>query len=801
MQEQVGKAPLATLTADDEARRLIEGLHQAAEAISGATSVHEICQSLAGHFNRLVRADRTVMYLVDQAQQAITLGVGAGHVTETDLQMTYAEFSSGISGLVVRSGQPALSLSADDGVEPEATRKRRIQANAGALIVAPLSVKGEVIGTVTTMNQVSQRPFTPQDVDALMTLATLAATAIQNVRLFEETQAANRVLARRALQLETSSQVGQQITSLLDLDALLTQVVHLIQTHFNYYFVGVWLVADQPEAVILRAGTGRTGDDLRGERLPMSTASIVVKVCQTGRPRMEADVRHALDYLPLAHLTEAQAELAWPLRSGEKIFGALDILSDHADAGAFSADDQVLLQTLADQIAIAIRNAQLYKAEQHRRYLAEALEQAGRELISNLDLREVPRRILEQLATVTPYERSQLILLQGEELSVVSWRGFPDEWQGGGIAISESDTYRQVLESGRPVCVAEAAGMAGWAPGQGSAVNIAWLGVPLIVKDRVIGLIGMSRTEAVFTPQEVTLASTFAGQAAIALENARLYDETARFSELMERMVENRVTELHEAMNILERLDKTKSKFIEVAAHELRTPLTLVKGYGDMINAYPAAKDPEIQPLVQGILAGSTRLHEIINSMLDVAKIDSQTLNMRRAPVKLSKVIHPIVTGLEPALQERRLALTVTGLDDVPLMMADIALLHKAFWHLIVNAIKYTPDGGSINVSGNVIASDPEEAAVEVVVRDTGIGIAPEHQKLIFEKFYQTGEVSMHSSGRTKFKGGGSGLGLSIVKGIVQAHGGQIWVESPGYDEAHCPGSQFHVLLPLALTV
>ncbi len=630
------------------ARRLIEGLSQAAEAIGAATSVREICQSLAGHFNALVQADRTVMYLVDHARQEIMLAVGTGQVAEANLQMTYAELSAGLSGLALRSDQPVLSLSADDGLEPEATRERRRTAGIGPLIAAPLSVKHEVIGTVTTMNRVGQRPFTRHDVDALMTLATLAATAIQNLRLFEETQ------------------------------------------------------------------------------------------------------------------------------------------------------------------AIALRNAQLYQSEQQRRRLAEALEQAGRALTSNLDLREMPARVLEQLAALVPHDRSQLLLRQDEELLIKAWRGFPAGWQGGeahSVAIAGHDVYRRIVEEGRPI-LADVARVPGWAPGDGFAVEDprqgaedSWLGAPLIAKDRVIGLIGLCRREPAFTPEEVTLASTLAGQAAVALENARLYDETARFSEMMERVVEERVRELHEAINLLERLDKTKSKFIEVAAHELRTPLTLVKGYGDMLKAYPLAQDPEIQPLIQGVSSGSNRLNEILTSMLDVAKIDSQTLNMRRAPVKLLKVIEPIVTAFRPVLEERRLTLTVSGLDDTPLMMADTTLLHKAFWHLIINAVKYTPDGGAITIQGRVLASPPDEPVVEVVVSDTGIGIAPEHQKLIFEKFYQMGEVSLHSSGRTKFKGGGAGLGLSIVRGIVQAHDGKIWVESPGYDEARCPGSRFHVLLPLALTV
>jgi len=150
-------------------------------------------------------------------------------------------------------------------------------------------------------------------------------------------------------------------------------------------------------------------------------------------------------------------------------------------------------------------------------------------------------------------------------------------------------------------------------------------------------------------------------------------------------------------------------------------------------------------------------------------------------------------------LEERRLTLTIKDTNDLPEVEADLDALRKVFYHLIVNAIKYTPDGGSITISGRAIASGDQDLGegIEVVVSDTGIGIDPRFQELIFAKFYQTGELALHSTSKTKFKGGGPGLGLAIAKGIIEAHGGKLWVKSPGYDEETCPGSQFHVFLPL----
>jgi signal transduction histidine kinase len=145
------------------------------------------------------------------------------------------------------------------------------------------------------------------------------------------------------------------------------------------------------------------------------------------------------------------------------------------------------------------------------------------------------------------------------------------------------------------------------------------------------------------------------------------------------------------------------------------------------------------------------------------------------------------------------LTLLLKDLGALPAIEADADGLYKVFYHLLTNAVKYTPDGGTITVAGRVFqGTEPVPGdSVEVTISDTGIGIDPDVQELIFTKFYQTGELSLHSSGKTKFKGGGAGLGLAIVRGIVQAHRGRVWVESPGYDEESFPGSEFHVVLPI----
>jgi signal transduction histidine kinase len=275
-------------------------------------------------------------------------------------------------------------------------------------------------------------------------------------------------------------------------------------------------------------------------------------------------------------------------------------------------------------------------------------------------------------------------------------------------------------------------------------------------------------------------------------------DEIGLLANTFDGMTANlqaRTAELERTYQILEQMDRTKVSFIEVSAHELRTPLTLVKGYAQMLQMRPGL-DPETGTLVKGIMDGSSRMMGIVNNMLDVSKIDSQTLKMLPETMDAASLLLRVQQFFEADLQERSLTLELRNLDDLASFSADPDLLYKAFYHLVMNAIKYTPDGGAISLSGRVVQEKGGDE-IELVVRDTGIGIDPQYHELIFEKFFQTGEVRLHSSGKTKFKGGGPGLGLAIAKGIIGVHRGRIWVESAGHDETTYPGSAFYVRLPL----
>jgi signal transduction histidine kinase len=269
--------------------------------------------------------------------------------------------------------------------------------------------------------------------------------------------------------------------------------------------------------------------------------------------------------------------------------------------------------------------------------------------------------------------------------------------------------------------------------------------------------------------------------------------EKASFYEMQVRVayVSN---QLKQVQQTLERLDRSKSDFIAVAAHELKTPLTLIEGYTAMLRDTGEPRKPgpfEIE-LLDGINNGTRRLKAIIDDMIDVSLIDNNLLALNFQPVWVNRLLAVLQTELLPAVQERHQTLEIRPFNgSADMTYGDPERLLQVLRNVLTNAVKYTPDGGSVIVDGRKLPG-----FIEIIVRDTGIGIDPEDQSIIFDKFTRLGNIALHSSGKTKFKGGGPGLGLHIARGIIESHGGAIWVESPGYDEENLPGSIFHVLIP-----
>ena len=263
--------------------------------------------------------------------------------------------------------------------------------------------------------------------------------------------------------------------------------------------------------------------------------------------------------------------------------------------------------------------------------------------------------------------------------------------------------------------------------------------------------------------------------------------------------LKTKFTELKEAYERLKHLEEAKSNFISVASHELRTPLTVIHSYTQMLQMMPAlSSDEGAKELLAGIETGVARLQEIMNDMVSVIRVELANERVRFGPVSIRSIINGVEIEQMKSLAERQLSLVTNVDNDLPMVSGDAKQLHSALARIVGNAIKYTPNGGRIAIGAHLLRRREQDSQsfIEIVIADTGVGIDVEKQKLIFEKFSTAEDVSLHSSSKTEFMGGGAGLGLTIAKGIIAAHNGRIWVESEGYDKEQLPGSKFFVLLP-----
>ena len=327
--------------------------------------------------------------------------------------------------------------------------------------------------------------------------------------------------------------------------------------------------------------------------------------------------------------------------------------------------------------------------------------------------------------------------------------------------------------------------------------------VPIRAQGYLTGVFALGRKESgePYTAQDLDVLLPVGNQTATVLQNARLVSDLKSANQSIAQLND----ELTASNRRLEKLDLAKTDFIEIASHELRTPLTQIRGYSDILADVVKQGNAELAHMTQisqGITRASSRLEEIVTAMLDVSRISSQALDIHTTPISLPLVVKMALDSYKDAINSRHMNIQLIDLDALPPLPGDLQRLTQAFGNLIGNSIKYTPDGGLITISGQTFqetASGVVQDYVEVLIADTGIGIDPDDQILIFEKFYRVGAVELHSTGATKFKGAGPGLGLPITKGVIQAHGGKIWVESPGRDEVRLPGSTFHVLLPAVL--
>jgi signal transduction histidine kinase len=305
--------------------------------------------------------------------------------------------------------------------------------------------------------------------------------------------------------------------------------------------------------------------------------------------------------------------------------------------------------------------------------------------------------------------------------------------------------------------------------------------VPLKSKERILGYLAADKAGQTCTQEDLDLLMTIANEVAVAIDNARAYQQLEQLTQTLEKRVRERTQELEAANEQLRELDELKSSFVSTVSHELRTPMTSIKGYVDnILDGLTGVLTEKQSYYLNRVQYNVERLTRMINDLLDLSRIEARRVELRLGTVCMRDLVTDVVEGFQRAAAEKGIALHTNFHDELPAIQGDRDKLHQVLTNLIQNAIKFTPKGGQVRVESQV----RDDGFLMVGVSDTGSGIPPHELDRVFEKFYRGESVPTEDRG--------SGLGLPIAKSLVELHRGRIWAES-----TLGQGSRFSFTLPV----
>jgi PAS domain S-box-containing protein len=636
------------------------------------------------------------------------------------------------------------------------TRALVEQSGHSSVLAVPLTIGGRVTG-VLAVGDVTGRSFDEEEIRRLQDFANQVAIALENARLFA------RETSRREY-LEALANVHRDLSAELDLDRLLSLMVERAGRLFDGF--GFAYLFDEESQSLGARGWGRAEPEAEA---PFPADGGLVASCARARQGLLANDYPRSPYaLPAVVGLGVRHAMAQPLVSRDRLLGVLVVC--RREARPFLLADFAAFEGLAVQAAVSLDNAVLFVEAGRQRREAEVLADLARSINAAQDVSTVLQRVVDGAKELCGCDLTGVALRETESGAIVmrnragEYRGAPERLviepgRGAGGLVLESgrpfrsDNMAQDLRITRDYArLIETEGL------------VATLVVPIMVEGHVEGLLYVHRrTPGPFTDRTETVLRQLAEYAGIAIHNMRM------------------LAHEHQMRAEAEGASRMKDEFLATLSHELRSPLQPLLNWAYLLRS-PDLDPASAERALDAIERSTKTLGQLIEDLLDVSRIVTGKLRLQARPVRLPRVVRAALEAVEPAALAKSVILESRIEPDLPAVLGDPDRLQQVLWNLLSNGIKFTPKGGRVTVT---VAGRKSE--VVLTVADTGAGIKREFLPHVFERFRQ-------AESSTNRAYGGLGLGLAIVRHLVELHGGSVAAQSEGEGR----GATFSVRLPVA---